>query len=190
MWGPRAARNNPRKPIPLGGIPSLNRAPIAWHRGTQRMLPARGQDDSHPLPPRSVNPPQGVSNYGATTFLNAPRRECPLGTSSSQLGKLRLDNDTPGARRPWRTTRSTSQRVIPMSASMRSSRLRSLWRSRWTRLQRANSFVSLRSLAPNHDARPEVRRRAGRLIPIPWTSVWDFTMCTCMMICLRRQMSL
>src|SRR5215472_419235 len=34
-----------------GGIPSLNHDEIPWHRGTQRMLRARGKDDS------------GVSNY-------------------------------------------------------------------------------------------------------------------------------
>src|SRR5262249_31839671 len=34
-----------------GGIPSLNHDGIPWHRGTQRMLRARGKDDS------------GVSNY-------------------------------------------------------------------------------------------------------------------------------
>src|SRR5262249_31543820 len=34
-----------------GGIPSLNHDAITWHRGTQRMLRARGQRDS------------GVSNY-------------------------------------------------------------------------------------------------------------------------------
>src|SRR5215470_8189367 len=34
-----------------GGIPSLNHDAIPWHRGTQRMLRARGKDDS------------GVSNY-------------------------------------------------------------------------------------------------------------------------------
>src|SRR5262244_4378869 len=37
-----------------GGIPSLNHDAITWHRGTQRMLRARGQRDS------------GVSNYDYT----------------------------------------------------------------------------------------------------------------------------
>jgi len=37
--------------IPSGGIPSLNHDAIPWHRGTQRIVPAGGQDDS------------GVSSY-------------------------------------------------------------------------------------------------------------------------------
>src|SRR5262249_34408488 len=39
-----------------GGIPSLNHDEIPWHRGTQRMLRARGKDDS------------GVSNYAKSTI--------------------------------------------------------------------------------------------------------------------------
>ena len=44
--------------IPSGGIPSLNHDAITWHRGTQRMLRARGQRDS------------GVSNYAPPAIVH------------------------------------------------------------------------------------------------------------------------
>src|SRR5262249_19810766 len=76
-----------------GGIPSLNHDAITWHRGTQRMLRARGQRDS------------GVSNY-VYAYLAQPDQSPASRVSRLRASALLVQQSDPGAiwwspRLPW-----------------------------------------------------------------------------------------
>src|SRR5262249_38579490 len=73
-----------------GGIPSLNHDAITWHRGTQRMLRARGQRDS------------GVSNYrvsanGCCDWHAREQRHLDYARGREQGACGHLSQDTVGA---------------------------------------------------------------------------------------------